>query len=173
MLRLFLCYMNNRHYHSVYTFGMRISKLLAKIQGDILDTKYASAARIVNIVVYVGDAVCVFYYNTLKGGCDMRARVVNYSVADLPRQIKSLSVVFKHLNDSQALLIMRKVGIKAGLHSVLARVSERRVSHVVSESCCLGKILVESEGSCDNSRYPSMRRTYTARIRFLRQMLPR
>src|SRR5262245_37429694 len=66
-------------------------------------------------------------------------------VANLPREIQTLTVVLEAIDHAQALLVMPEPAGHEGIEHALAGMTERRVSQIVPERDRLGELLVKAK----------------------------
>ena len=74
------------------------------------------------------------------------------AVADLPREIQALAVVFQPVDDPQALLVVIEAARSQIVEDALAGVTKRRVAEIVTERDRLGQLLVQTEDLRDRPR---------------------
>lgn len=102
---------------------------------------------------------------TLARLCDL-VRVTNDAVLYFVGKIKSPALFFYVVNNANRLLVVSK-SVRAKLvQDALACVTERRVSEVVTERDCFGKVTVKAERSRKCSRY--LRNFERVRVRRVR-----
>ena len=124
------------HDHTVYAFAVIFSENVAEMLGYVLVFDYARANRVVDVVVYVCDAVAPSNHVSFERCGVSSAGVIEYSVAHLEGQIHAFSVIFEIINDAQRLLVMLEMSKLA--QCPLAGVTVRRVTEVVSEAYGFG-----------------------------------
>ena len=112
------------------------------LAGQILLAQQPVTDGVVDVVVDVGDPIDDPHDRALERlGLD-RARVREDPVADLVREVQGA-------RDAERLLVMTEAPPEAALHCgverVLARVTERRVPHVVAEPDRLDEVLVQPQ----------------------------
>ena len=78
------------------------------------------------------------------------ARVVEYAVAHLEREVHALAVVLDTIDHAQALLVMREMRELA--ERALAGMTVRRVTEVVTERDCFRQILVKPQTARNSAR---------------------
>src|SRR6478752_2521998 len=67
------------------------------------------------------------------------------AVAHFPRQIQTASVIFKDVDDAQALLVVIESARHEAVDDTLAGMAERGVAKIVTESNGLGQFLVQAQ----------------------------
>ncbi len=108
--------------------------------GEIFLAQQSVPHRVVDVVVDVRDAIDEPHDLAFERRRLLLPRVREDPVADLVGEVEGL-------RDSERLLVVAKASLEALLHRVvervLARVAERRVTHVVTEPDRLDEVLVE------------------------------
>ena len=79
----------------------------------------------------------------------MRLGVAENALPDLPRQVESLAVFLKPIDDSEALSVVSEAVGMRQRHLVFAYVSEGGMSEIVSEGNGLGEVFVQVQGAGD------------------------
>ena len=78
------------------------------LTGQILLLEHPGPDCIVNVMVNIGNLIRQPDNGALQGGGVPRGPVVQDPVPYFPRQVQALPILFQHLHDAHALLIMRK-----------------------------------------------------------------
>ena len=71
--------------------------------------------------------------------------MVHDAVAHLPRQVEPVALVLEVVDDPQTLLVVPERPAEEGRQRLLAEMSERRVTQIVTERDRFGEILVQAE----------------------------
>ena len=141
---------------------MSFAQDLRHLRRQHIQGEDARPERIGEIVVEVGDGVgnpanLPFerqpLHRLFSQEVAARLGVVEYSIAYLPHQVQAAAVFFQLLDDSQALAAVAKSARMQFVHSVLADVSERRVTEVVSECDGFSEVFVQVERARYRPRY--------------------
>ena len=74
------------------------------------------------------------------------------AVAHFPRQVQPLAIVFEHVDDAQALVIVVESAGDELVEHALARMAERGVAEVVAERDRFGELFVQLKHLRDRSR---------------------
>ena len=143
---------DDRGHHGVDSLTVAVTKHLADRLRNVVQLEDARAAGVVNIMIYVSNAVGIFYDQSLQRGGLTASRVVDDSVAHLPGEVQPFAVSLQLFHHAKALLIMGEVRGIALLHSLLTRVTEGRVPEVMTQSNGLAKVLVEAKRAADDTR---------------------
>ena len=104
------------------------------------------ADGVVQIVVYVGNAVAQAHHGGLAGVVRGAVGVVQDAHAGLLAEIQAPAVTLKHVHDAQALLIVLEASGVNVVERAFPGVTEGRVPQVVPQGDGLGEILVETQG---------------------------
>ena len=75
------------------------------------------------------------------------------AVPHFPRKVQPLTIVFEHVDDTKALLIVIEPAGDQIVEDALAGMTERRVPEIVPERDRLGQLLVQLQHLRDRSRY--------------------
>ena len=67
------------------------------------------------------------------------------SIADLPRQVEPAAVIFEHVDDAEALVVMIEAAWHQLIDHAFAGMAERCVSQIVPERNRFGQFLVETQ----------------------------
>ena len=70
-------------------------------------------------------------------------------------EIKSRTIMFKQINNTQALFIMAETVGMNSIQGTFSGMPERCMSEIMSEGYSLGKILIQTKRSCNSSREPA------------------
>ena len=111
--------------------------------GNIELAHNARGRGVVNVVIYIRDAVGDTNYSAFKGRRLFAAGMGDYAVADLPGEIESLTAFFNSVNNAQALFIVSEAVFADLVERSLTRVTEGGVSEVVSEGYRFCQIFIE------------------------------
>ena len=79
-------------------------------------------------------------------------RVLRDPVAHLPGQVQPAAVVFEHVDDAQALLVVVEAARHQRVDDALAGVPERRVAEIVAERDRFGQLFVQPQHLGDRPR---------------------
>ena len=115
-----------------------MAKLVANGKGDILLAHYARYCGVVYIVIYVSNSVRKPDNSALKRCGRLAVCVAFNSVSHLKGQIKPFAVLFKKVNNSQALSIMLEADGADRIKRSFARVTEWGMPQIVTQGDCLG-----------------------------------
>ena len=110
-----------------------MSESVTDIGGNILLLHHACMNRIVNVMIYIRYPVGKAHYPALKGCRFLAVGVSVDPVPDLPGEVQSLALFFNNVHHSHALLIVAEASVANAVERTLARMTERRVSEIVSE----------------------------------------
>ena len=102
---------------------------------------YAGAHRVVNVMVYVCNAVAPRHDVAFQRLRVAAAGVVEYSVAHFKSKIHALAVVFEIIYHAQRLLVVRKM--RKLRKRPLSRMAVGRMSQIVRKTYCLRQVLVK------------------------------
>ena len=125
-------------------------------RGRSASLQHAGAHGVVDVVVHVGDEVRDPQHLPLQrrrplrgvqpdGRAVLPLRMPADAVPHLPAEVQSPPVVFQHVHDPQALLVVPEPARHQLVQHVLAGVPERRVAKVVPERDRLGQLLVQAQ----------------------------
>src|SRR5439155_12360250 len=78
-------------------------------------------------------------------------RMLRDAAADLPRQIQPTTLVFEHIDNPQALLVMVESSWHERVDDPLSGVTEGRVAQIVAERDGFGQLFVKSQHFCDRA----------------------
>ena len=145
---------------AVDALGVGVAKDVRHRFGKLTGVEHSGPECVGEVVVEVGDRVGyaadlaferqVFDQRGVEE-VSLRLGVSEYPLPDLPRQVESLAVLFKPLDDSEALAIVPEaVGVQHR-HFVFADVSEGGVTKIVSEGDGFGEVFVEVQCAGDRS----------------------
>jgi len=100
-------------------------------------------------MIDISDLITETHHTAFHGVGTSCGPVLEDSVPDFPRQIHTLSVFFEHLNNSDALLIMRKSLRTDLIQRPFSGMSKRRMAKIMSQSDRIRQVLIEPQGSRD------------------------
>ena len=142
---------NHRAYHSINSLAVGFAQNVCKRFRNILFVKYSRTDRIVNIVVDICDTVGIFYDLTFQRLCFKLARVVDNGVSYLHCKVK----IFQLVRNTQRLLVVLKAVGAYFVKRSFARMTERGVAEVVSQSRRFRKVFVKTHTSGNGAGYLS------------------
>ena len=134
-----------------------------RLARQVFGAQDAGPLRIVNVVVHVrrevGDTHNLPFerFRSLgrrhaDRGSALALRVMRDAVTHFPGQVQPVAIVFEHIDDPEALLIVVESAGNELVEHALARVPERRVPEIVAKRDRLGELLVQLQHLRDGPR---------------------
>ena len=116
----------------------------ADVSGNVIRPDEAHIFRIVVIVAEIGNPVGILNERPLQGVRPETAAVIHNPVPHLIGQIQALSVLFQHIHDAEALLIVLEMAVYL-CQRLLSHMTEGRMSQVMAETDGFHQVLIETE----------------------------
>ncbi len=142
---------HHRAYQGGKPLGFGVSQLVRYFPRDILLLEHPRPDGVVNIVVYVGNAVCP-PHNPPFGGFRLQAVCVAQNpVCHLIGQVQPPAVLFQSFNHPHALLVVPEASRHQGVQGPLPGVAKGGVPQIMGQGHRLRQILVQPQSPCNGA----------------------
>ena len=130
----------------------RLAQRLRNLARDVTRVQHARRHGVLNVVVHIGNMVCIAHHAPLARIGPGALRVADKAVQHLFRQVQALSGALQLFGHAHTLLIMAKAPRAQFIQRALSRMAEGRVAQIVPHGNGLGEVLVQLQGARDGAR---------------------